>query len=115
MDDPCPICDDTSATRAPKRPKGYTSANMSSFGNSSFGIGMKSADRPSRGTGKATAADLTASRPKPKLKKVLPEVWKLVKPRRWLLGGSFLLMIINRVKWFDSASFHQIPHRQRDG
>ena len=39
---------------------------------------------------------LTANRPKPKLKKVLPEVWKLIKPRRLLLGGSFLLMIINR-------------------
>ena len=57
---------------------------------------MKSADRPSRGTGRAISADLTTSRPKPKLKKVLPEVWKLVRPRRWLLGGSFLLMIINR-------------------
>jgi ABC-type multidrug transport system fused ATPase/permease subunit len=57
---------------------------------------MKSADRPSRGTARATSADLSASRPKPKLKKVLPEVWKLMKPRRWLLGGSFLLMIINR-------------------
>ncbi len=57
---------------------------------------MKSPDRPTRGVGKATAADLTASRPKPKLKKVLPEVWKLVKPRRWLLAGSFLLMIVNR-------------------
>ncbi len=67
----------------------------SSFGPSNFG-GMKSADRPSRGTGRATAADLTASRPKPKLKKVLPEVWKLMKPRRALLGGSFLLMIVNR-------------------
>jgi ABC-type multidrug transport system fused ATPase/permease subunit len=70
---------------------------MSSFGHSSFGApGMKSADRPSRGTGRATTADLTAARPKPKLKKVLPEVWKLVKPRRLLLGGSFLLMVINR-------------------
>jgi subfamily B ATP-binding cassette protein MsbA len=70
---------------------------MSSFGHSSFGTpGMKSADRPSRGTGRATTADLTAARPKPKLKKVLPEVWKLVKPRRLLLGGSFLLMVINR-------------------
>jgi ABC-type bacteriocin/lantibiotic exporter with double-glycine peptidase domain len=58
---------------------------------------MKSADRPSRGVGKATAADLTAKRPKPKLKKVMPEVWKLVKPRRWLLLGSFLLIIINRI------------------
>ena len=57
---------------------------------------MKSADRPSRGTARATSADLSASRPKPKLKNVLPEIWKLMKPRRWLLAGSFLLMIINR-------------------
>ncbi len=69
----------------------------SSFGSSNFGGGMKTADRPSRNVGKATAADLTAKRPKPKLKKVMPEVWKLVKPRRWLLLGSFLLIIINRV------------------
>jgi subfamily B ATP-binding cassette protein MsbA len=57
---------------------------------------MRAADRPSRNVGKATAADLSASRPKPKLKNVLPDVWKLMKPRRLLLGGSFLLMIINR-------------------
>ena len=69
---------------------------MSSFGPSKYGGGMKSVDRPSRGVGRATAADLSASRPKPKLKRVLPEVWELIKPRRVLLGGSFLLMIINR-------------------
>ena len=57
---------------------------------------MKSVDRPSRGAGRATTADLTKSRPKAKLSKVMPEVWKLVKPRRALLGGSFLLMIVNR-------------------
>jgi ABC-type bacteriocin/lantibiotic exporter with double-glycine peptidase domain len=68
----------------------------SSYGTSSFGTGTKSADRPSRGTGKATTADLSASRPKPKLKKALPEVWALIKPHRLLLAGSFLLMIINR-------------------
>jgi ABC-type multidrug transport system fused ATPase/permease subunit len=68
----------------------------SSFNSAGFGHGMKSADRPSRNAGKATTADLTASRPKPKLKKVLPEVWKLMMPRRWLLAGSFLLMIVNR-------------------
>src|SRR5271170_2464282 len=68
----------------------------SSFGPSKFGGGMKSVDRPSRGIGRATSADMTKSRPKPKLKKVLPEVWQLVKPRRLLLGGSFLLMIVNR-------------------
>ncbi len=37
----------------------------SSFGPSRFGGGMKAADRPSRGVGKATTADLTAKRPKP--------------------------------------------------
>ncbi|HEX4652016.1 MAG TPA: ABC transporter ATP-binding protein [Granulicella sp.] len=69
----------------------------SSFRSSGFGgNAMSKAERTPRGTGKATAAELTASRPKPKLKKVLPEVWALVKPRRVLLGGSFALMIINR-------------------
>src|SRR5437899_9017979 len=67
------------------------------FGPSRFGGGMKAADRPSRNVGKAASADLTANRPKPKLKKVMPEVWKLVKPRRWLLLGSFFLIIINRI------------------
>jgi ABC-type multidrug transport system fused ATPase/permease subunit len=68
----------------------------SSYGSSKFGSGIKAADRPSRNVGKAVSAELTAARPKPKLKKVLPEIWKLIKPRRLLLGGSFLLMIINR-------------------
>ncbi len=57
---------------------------------------MHTADRPSRGTGRATTAGLTAARPKPQMKKVLPEIWKLMRPRRWLLLGSFFLMIINR-------------------
>jgi ABC-type multidrug transport system fused ATPase/permease subunit len=35
--------------------------------------------------------------PAPKLTKVMPEIWKLVMPRRWALAGSFLLMIVNRV------------------
>ena len=61
-----------------------------------MGGGMHSADRSSRGTGRSLSADLTAKRPKPKLKKVLPEVWKLAKPRRWLLAGCFVLMVVNR-------------------
>jgi ABC-type multidrug transport system fused ATPase/permease subunit len=62
-----------------------------------MGGGMPSADRPSRGTGRAIGADLTKSRPKPQLKKVLPEVWKLMQPRKGLLAVSFLLMIVNRL------------------
>ena len=57
---------------------------------------MASADRPSRGTGRAIGADLTAKRPKPPLKKVLARGLKLVRPRRWLLAGSFCLMVVNR-------------------
>jgi ABC-type bacteriocin/lantibiotic exporter with double-glycine peptidase domain len=65
-------------------------------GSTRFGSGMPAGDRPMRGAGKATTADLTKSRPKPKLKKVMPEVWKLVKPRRLVLSVGFLLMIVNR-------------------
>ncbi len=64
---------------------------------SSFGSGVPKGDRPLRGAGRATTAQLSASRPKPALKKVMPEVWKLVKPRRKLLAGSFVLMLINRL------------------
>src|ERR1019366_684118 len=66
------------------------------FSGGGMAGGIPSGDRASRGTGRATTAELSKSRPKPKLKKVMPEVWKLVKPRRWLLGASFLLMIVNR-------------------
>ena len=58
---------------------------------------MPSGDKPMRGVGRATTAELTAKRPKPKLKKVMPEVWKLVKPRLGLISGSFVLMLINRL------------------
>ncbi|MDE3104575.1 MAG: ABC transporter ATP-binding protein [Acidobacteriota bacterium] len=68
---------------------------MSTFGPSKFGTGMKPVDRPVRGSGHAVQ-ELAGKRPKPQLKKVMPEIWKLVRPRRFLLGGSFLLMIINR-------------------
>ncbi len=58
---------------------------------------MPSGDKPLRGVGRATVAELTKKRPKPPLKKVMPEVWKLVKPRIWLIAGSFLLMLVNRL------------------
>jgi ABC-type multidrug transport system fused ATPase/permease subunit len=68
----------------------------SSFGSHGMG-GMPAGDRPSRGTGRAVGAELTAKRPKPPLKKVLPEVWKLMRPRKWLIAGSFCLMVVNRL------------------
>jgi len=45
----------------------------------------------------SSAADDAATVPRTKLfAKALPEVWKLVKPRRWPLAGCLLLMIVNR-------------------
>jgi ABC-type multidrug transport system fused ATPase/permease subunit len=35
-----------------------------------------------------------------RLRAVLPEVWKLLRPRRWLLALGFVLMIINRLAQF---------------
>ena len=69
---------------------------MASMGHGGGLGGMKAADRPVRGTGKAIAADLSKTRPKPKLKDIWPEIWALVRPRRWLLLGSFGLMVVNR-------------------
>jgi subfamily B ATP-binding cassette protein MsbA len=63
---------------------------------SGFSSGIPSGDRAPRGTGRATTAELTKSRPKPPLKKVMPEVWKLVRPRWLLLSASFVLMLLNR-------------------
>jgi ABC-type multidrug transport system fused ATPase/permease subunit len=57
---------------------------------------MRAADAPSRGAGRAAAADLTTKRPKPKFKDIWPEIWALIRPRRFLLAGCFLLMIVNR-------------------
>ena len=42
------------------------------------------------------AAGETAKR-KTELRKVLPEIWTLVRPRRWLLFFGLLLMAVNRV------------------
>ena len=70
---------------------------MAAFGNSGVGGGSaRSAERPSRNTGRAISADLTAKRPMPKLRDIWPEIWALIKPRLWLLTGCFFLMVINR-------------------
>ena len=57
---------------------------------------MRSADSPSRG-GSRHAREEGASRPKPSLRKVWPEVMALVRPRRWLLLFGLLLVAIRSV------------------
>jgi ABC-type bacteriocin/lantibiotic exporter with double-glycine peptidase domain len=53
------------------------------------------AERSTRGRGGAAGAEPKKKRPP--LRKVLPEIWTLIKPRRWLLAFGFVLMVINRV------------------
>jgi ABC-type multidrug transport system fused ATPase/permease subunit len=70
----------------------------SSFRTGGMGAGgaMHGADRTGRGLGRAISADMTSKRPKPKFRDIWPEIRELIRPRRWLLAGCFLLMVVNR-------------------
>ena len=62
--------------------------------------GSMTSMRAERSGGARSAARVGAGdtqKKKTDLKKVLPEVWKLVRPRRWLLLFGLFLMAINRV------------------
>src|SRR5271163_3702431 len=49
------------------------------------------------GVKSTNAAGGATTKKKADLKRVMPEVWKLVRPRKWLLLGGLALMAINRV------------------
>ena len=63
------------------------------------GAGTRSG-RKSESAGGRSSADKPESKKKPELRKVLPEIWALVHPRRWILALGLLLMVINRVSGF---------------
>ncbi len=63
------------------------------------GMGMRSG-RKSESAGGRIPADKPLGKNKPELRKVLPEIWLLVRPRRWLLAFGLLLMVISRVASF---------------
>ena len=69
---------------------------MASYHSSVPSIDIKAADASSGGVAKSPTVGVAALRSKPKPRTVMNEIWKLVKPRRWALAGSLLLMIINR-------------------
>ena len=69
----------------------------------SFGPGMhgshgsaRSAERPSRNAARSVSADLTAQKPKPDMRRVWPEIKKLVRPRSGLIATSLVIMVVNR-------------------
>jgi ABC-type multidrug transport system fused ATPase/permease subunit len=59
-------------------------------------MSMRAERSPGRKATTAAAAGPPAKK-KTDLRKVMPEVWKLVRPRRWLLLGGLALMAVNRV------------------
>ena len=56
--------------------------------------------RKSESAGGHAAPNRPENKKKPELRKVLPEVWALVRPRRRLLGFGLLLMVISRIASF---------------
>lgn len=71
---------------------------MGSFGHGYTGGSngaMRSAERTSRNASRTVSADLTKKKA-PELRKVWPEIKKLVRPRAGLLLGSFCIMLVNR-------------------
>ncbi len=69
----------------------------SSLGSSSVSDDVRSVDQTSGNTCSAPKMEPVSSLPFSKQTRIMPEIWKLVEPFRWLLAGSCLLMIVNRV------------------
>lgn len=68
---------------------------MGGFRGPGIGIGMR-AERSSSGQhGRSRAGDLPKS--KPSLKKIGPQIWSLVAPRKGLIAGGVALMAVNRL------------------
>jgi subfamily B ATP-binding cassette protein MsbA len=63
------------------------------------GAGTRSG-RKSESAGGRASIDTPKSKKKPELRKVLPEIWALVHPRRWVLALGMVLMVINRISGF---------------
>jgi ABC-type multidrug transport system fused ATPase/permease subunit len=53
-----------------------------------------------RGGARMRGGDDSKHKKKPEFRKVLPEIWELVRPRRGILLVSLLLMVVNRVSGF---------------
>lgn len=70
---------------------------------SSVGAGLAlRAERGFRGAGRGSSGQPSdqgsgTPPPNPKLRKVIPEIWAIVRPRKWLLAGGLVLMIVNRL------------------
>jgi ABC-type multidrug transport system fused ATPase/permease subunit len=82
-----------------------------------MGMGMR-AERSSRGRGARAGSDVSPQK-KTDFRKAMPEIWRLVRPRKWLLLLGLLLVAINRVAGlvlpFVSRPFVNLVLRRHDG
>ena len=58
---------------------------------------MSSRAERSSSRGAARAGDIGPKKPPPKLRDALPQIWSLIRSRRWVLALGFLMMVVNRV------------------
>jgi ABC-type multidrug transport system fused ATPase/permease subunit len=66
-------------------------------GGSNVGLMSGRAERMGASRGPASGAAGSAAKRRPPLRKVMPEVWQLISPRRWLLLFGLVLVGINRL------------------
>jgi ABC-type multidrug transport system fused ATPase/permease subunit len=69
---------------------------MGAMRGGGLGMGGSRAERSPRGGG-ARAAQADLPKRKPNLKKLWPQVWALIAPRKWLLLAGLCLMAVNRL------------------
>jgi ABC-type multidrug transport system fused ATPase/permease subunit len=67
---------------------------MSTMRGGGVGMGMRAERSPH---GRSARAGADTSKKKTDFRKAMPEVWKLVQPRKWLLLLGLLLVAINRI------------------
>ncbi len=67
---------------------------MSTMRGGGLGMGMRAERMPHGRSARAGQSDLPKK--KPSLKKIGPEIWALIRPRKWLIAVGLMLMAINR-------------------
>ncbi len=68
---------------------------MGGFRGGGVGMGMRAERLPEGRSARAGAANLP--KPRPSLKKIGPQIWRLIAPRKGLIAAGFALMAVNRV------------------
>jgi ABC-type multidrug transport system fused ATPase/permease subunit len=92
---------------------------MGTMRSGGMGMGMRAERSPHGRSARAGQADSPKPKPRPSLKKIGPEIWRLVRPRKWLLLLGLVLVAINRVAGlvlpYVSRPFVNVVLKQHNG